>query len=532
MKTRILSTVLALMMILSTVAFVGCGKKSFDYAGKDLSEYISYIEADYKKLPIEIQTDVDSAAVIDDIIGTLDSFEGDKRAELFASDRAIKENDIVAIYYRGVTADEEGKELGFDGGTNFGNEKPTLLWIGSDRFIEGFEDGLIGILPSETSITKRLEGFVEASDTVILDIYGAYGVEDKEGKKKSYMDYEDLAVKLDETEILSEDIINNIVNKSIGDTIVFDLQIDADGDKILDTVVFSAKIKSALDIEAKKISVKFPDDYGEASLKGKEAFFYVVIEELASMDKETISKLGFETEEEDALTAYKESVKADLIKKYAEKQAEDKENFKALIQNAIWKALTENVKVESYPAGTIDSYIKTEKNNLEYDYYAGQDSDSLQASYKTLEEYAKAYYGDADYEKVMKADAEAFVLGKLTLYSIAKDLGVDNVTKADKKAVKAEIKEAMVEYYKQYFGLYNSIFGYGYTDDEIKDLAEYNAQASVDGLTDTYVTESAMKKKILDKIYEDYNTDFDGGLITWVAVAEEAAEEETEEKAE
>ncbi|MBQ5634081.1 MAG: hypothetical protein IIV11_04270, partial [Clostridia bacterium] len=86
------------------------------------------------------------------------------------------------------------------------------------------------------------------------------------------------------------------------------------------------------------------------------------------------------------------------------------------------------------------------------------------------------------------------------------------------------------DYYTQYFGIYNSIFGYGYTEEEIKELAEYNAQTSVDSLKDSYLTESAMKKKILDKIYEDYNTDFDGGLITWLPVEE--VEEETEEKAE
>lgn len=529
MKTRILCTVLALMMILSAVALTGCGKKSFDYAGKDLSQYISYTEADYAKLPVELQTDVDSMAVIDDIISTLSSYKDEKRAEIFASDRAVAENDVVVIYYRGVTADEEGKELGFDGGTNLGDEEPHYLWIGSDSFIEGFEDALIGLVPAETSIEKRIEGVVAENDTIIIDINGVYGTKDEKGEAKSYMKYENLAIKLDETEILSKDIIDNLVGKNISDTIIFDLQIDADGDKILDTVVFSAKVKSALDIEAKKISVKFPDDYGTKALAGKEAFFYVVIEELASMNKETIAKLGFETEEEDALAAYKESVKASLIKEYAEKQAEDEEVFKAQVQNAIWHALTENVKVNSYPAGTIDSYIKTEKNNLEYAYYAGQNADSLQATYKTLEDYIKAQLG-TDYEKTLKANAEAFVKGKLTLYSIAKDLGVDKITKADRKAIKEELKESMVEYYTQYFGVYNSIFGYGYTEEEIKELAEYNAQTSVDSLKDSYLTESAMKKKILDKIYEDYNTDFDGGLITWLPVEEVVGE--TEEKAE
>ena len=57
------------------------------------------------------------------------------------TDRAVAEGDTVIIDY-------EGKKDGvaFDGGTAQGAE----LTIGSGQFIDGFEDGLIGVMPGET----------------------------------------------------------------------------------------------------------------------------------------------------------------------------------------------------------------------------------------------------------------------------------------------------------------------------------------------------------------------------------------------
>lgn len=57
------------------------------------------------------------------------------------TDRAVVEGDTVNIDY-------EGKKDGvaFEGGTDTG----SLLTIGSGKFIDGFEDGLIGVTPGET----------------------------------------------------------------------------------------------------------------------------------------------------------------------------------------------------------------------------------------------------------------------------------------------------------------------------------------------------------------------------------------------
>jgi trigger factor len=47
--------------------------------------------------------------------------------------------------------EESGEYEEFDGGSNMSDAAPYELSIGSGSFIEGFEDGLIGVIPSQTS---------------------------------------------------------------------------------------------------------------------------------------------------------------------------------------------------------------------------------------------------------------------------------------------------------------------------------------------------------------------------------------------
>lgn len=68
-------------------------------------------------------------------------FQQNMKEELGVKDRAVKDGDVVYISYVG-TKDGEA----FSGGTSEG----TFLEIGSHSYIDGFEDGLIGVMPGET----------------------------------------------------------------------------------------------------------------------------------------------------------------------------------------------------------------------------------------------------------------------------------------------------------------------------------------------------------------------------------------------
>ena len=507
MKKRVLSLVLAAVMLFGVFTLASCGKKSFDYAKNDLSAYINIGEKDYLNVPVSIETGITRANAYAELSTALVALSDEKLATIAKTDKAVAEDDIVALYYRGVILDAEGKEIGFDGGTNFGDEKPTWLYIGSDSFIDGFEEALIGKIPADSEMVAVSEGVVEEDDLIVLEIAGMYGDD------KVYMSYENLAVKLDETDILTADMIAEIVGASVGEELLFDLSIDVDGDKENDSVIFAAKVEKKLEPKAEKISVKFPSDYQDTTLAGKDAFFYIVIEKLVSADAATVEALGYTAGDnsENALLAGAEKA---LIAKYFESVSgnDNAEELEATIKNAMWEAITGAEYDITYPAGTLAAYAKTEKNNLKYTFNSGSDSESLQSTYKTLDGYAAYVYGDEDWEAVIDADAKEFVKRKLIFYSIAKALSVNSATKEEKNAMKADIEKAYVDYYVQMYTIYNSIGGWGYTTEMIDTLAKNDAQATVGSMSDTFITESVIREKILDKLYEGYDINT---LVKW-----------------
>ena len=121
-----LSFVLALLLICSVV-FTGCGKKNEKLYDYELKEYVTLgtfpkVKLDEEKLQKAIDDAVKSVA--------------EKHKEkVDVTDRPVAKDDIVNIDYVGKV---DGKE--FTGGS----AKGTDLTIGSNKFIAGFEDGLIG----------------------------------------------------------------------------------------------------------------------------------------------------------------------------------------------------------------------------------------------------------------------------------------------------------------------------------------------------------------------------------------------------
>jgi len=61
-------------------------------------------------------------------------------------DQPLKMGDTAYIYYRGTVDGEE-----FEGGSNMSDKTPYGLGLGSGSFIPGFESGLVGVIPNQTS---------------------------------------------------------------------------------------------------------------------------------------------------------------------------------------------------------------------------------------------------------------------------------------------------------------------------------------------------------------------------------------------
>lgn len=89
------------------------------------------------------------------------------------TDQPIKEGDSAFIYYRGVI---DGKDM--ENGSNMTDATPFELGIGSGSFIPGFEDGLIGVVPNQTSEEKPFE--------LKVTFPADYGVDELNGKDVTF----------------------------------------------------------------------------------------------------------------------------------------------------------------------------------------------------------------------------------------------------------------------------------------------------------------------------------------------------------
>lgn len=155
----------------------------FDYFNTDLSEY-AYIDKNlYSNLAVELSSDY----VIDekDVQTYIDARRLENKTavngDTQVTDQPIQKGDAAFIYYKGFLDGEE-----FEGGSNWDDEKPFELVIGSGSFIPGFEDGLIGLIPANTSRETPFsldvtfpENYYEnlAGKAVVFHVYVAYSVQ-------------------------------------------------------------------------------------------------------------------------------------------------------------------------------------------------------------------------------------------------------------------------------------------------------------------------------------------------------------------
>lgn len=129
MKKKVLAAALVVCLIAVT-GLTGCGGSDKPYSKYDLSEYVK--TGEYKGLEMEKI----SVSVSDEEVDTQvkANVENTKTTEQVKKGKVAK-NDVVNIDFEGKI---DGKA--FDGGTAKGHN----LTIGSNSFIDGFEDGLIG----------------------------------------------------------------------------------------------------------------------------------------------------------------------------------------------------------------------------------------------------------------------------------------------------------------------------------------------------------------------------------------------------
>ena len=138
--------------------------------------------------------------------------------------------------------------------------------------------------------------------------------------------------------------------------------------------------------EEKDIQVKFPDEYFSKDLAGKDATFKVKVNEIKKKELPTLDdEFAKDVSEFDTLKELKESIKK-------KQQEQNDERAKYETQDAVMKAVCENVKVD-IPSGMIETETENMLKDMEQRLaYQGLKLDQyLQMMGKTREEMQKEY---------------------------------------------------------------------------------------------------------------------------------------------
>ncbi len=111
----------------------------FDYNSADMNEYVKLEGYDSLTVEVDEEFEINDSAIQRYIDRLCEAYP----AKL--TDKPVEAGDTVSIYYEGY---KDG--VAFSGGSNM-NSTAHELKIGSGEFIPGFEEALVGVIPSETS---------------------------------------------------------------------------------------------------------------------------------------------------------------------------------------------------------------------------------------------------------------------------------------------------------------------------------------------------------------------------------------------
>ena len=179
--------------------------------------------------------------------------------------------------------------------------------------------------------------------------------------------------------------------------------------------------------EEKDIKVKFPEEYFSKELAGKDAIFKVKVHEIKKKElPELDDEFAKDVSEFDTLKELKADIKAKQ-----EKQNEEKAKYET--QDAVIKAVCENMKVE-IPSGMVEMEIDNMLKDIEQrlSYQGLKLEQYLQMMGKTMEDMRKEYEPQA-------------------IEGIKSRLAIEAVAKAEKiEATDKEIDEKLKEMAKNY----------------------------------------------------------------------------------
>ena len=461
-------TMVALLISATIIGAVAASKtaKTVDFMSSNLSKYISISEDDYKNYIINVPLDYYSDA---DLEREINSLRTSKKTENetykggYVKLEPLTLGDEAYIYYRGYTVGSDGREVDFEGSSNFASEDMTILEVGTGKvfvdgehkssFIPGFAEALLGKTPADYEPFRKIkEGSVSAGDVVYL----SYTVMGEGGNKVAQNERIDLSLPYI-NEIYGAGFVEFLLGKTIGVSITDKFIVRMEGHST-DTTYSDMKIEFATRCESNPltISVRFPANYSKEELRGVDAYFDVYIEYAAVYDvpefnDEFITK-SLEVNER-YLSGYSG---ASLTEKYTaklkaeiEKELEDSNH--AILEAAMFKHLLTKVEVIKLPTSYVDNYIEACVSDLESTY------ESYKSSFSSIEEYARAAYGyssEITYQDYFRTEAERAITEKLVFYYIIREeklLPTESEFNTIKEALYNDILNYYLELHKDEF---------------------------------------------------------------------------------
>lgn len=324
-------------LLACSLLLTSCG--SFDYAKEDLSKYIDL--GNYKGIAMELAEPkaIDDAAIAD----YLDTYFADFITSVEQDDAyAAKDGDIVNIDYVGKINGEK-----FDGGSATAQD----LELGSDSFIDGFEDGLIG---------------AKKGDVVTLNLKfpADYGKDELNGKdvvfevtvnSVSTNRYEYAKKITDDTPLKAGDeavITYSLTVPGVDDyeETGLDYAVTVAGTSAkLPVVCTEALVGLKVGDKDKELTVTLSSDLSNEAIAGKQAKFVVtVVSATGTTVTDEIDDTMIATITESATLAdYTADVITPALTEQYAKEA------KTTNVSTLWKKIIDGATVKAYPAGEV-----------------------------------------------------------------------------------------------------------------------------------------------------------------------------------
>lgn len=521
----ITSAILALILLASSVIFTVdwiVNDRGFDYLKSNLSRYVSISEADYKdyllKVDIAKPRDVD---VENAFLSLLAANKGDRLCDegtFYTSGETVRPGSVVNVWYRGYLLDENGEEIFVDGLCNFSDSTPLQFEVGSLYFPAGIEVALNGyyLNSDRTRFVKITDGQVTEDQILYLNISKTVTSTEKTTKTEN--------VRVD----LSKDIDaeygvgfkEHMLSMSVGATKEFGL---TDNDGVHNT--YKVEIAYATDFEKNddvlSLEAYFSYNTSIQTLRNEDVMFdiYVVsvqpyeykeltdefLKEVVDRKESKMTMEKLETYEgETIIEKYRSYIKEDLNKTY-------EKEYNSLIESALWDLLHSKATIKKYPKSKIDELYMDYITDVELRF--AQDQGMLWSSaqggyvtYKTLDEYAAAYYGYTKsttyptWKDYIRGMSEMLVSERLIFYYIMRNEGFEPTEQQFNdcyESVQKEYLEEYIENYLEYEGKTEETFE---TPQEYQEYIALRRDEFYQYYDDEYFVETTYYKLFIDTI--------------------------------